>query len=156
MAIETERKFLVDKEKWAALEKPAPQLFRQGYLTTDPDKTIRIRIAGTQAYLTVKGATNGFSRTEIECGLPLKEAMEMLAEFAEAEISKQRYYISFGQKTWEVDEFLGHNEGLIIAELELESETETFEKPDWVLDEVTEDNRYYNSALSLHPFKNWS
>jgi len=155
MAVEIERKFLVDKEKWDALPKPKSNFIRQGYIITDPEKTIRIRISGDEAFLTIKGETTGFSRTEIECNIPVAAAAEMLQHFSTAEIHKERYNISYGQHTWEVDVFHGKNEGLIIAEIELESESDVFEKPDWLAGEVTGDLRYYNSNLSLNPFLSW-
>lgn len=156
MATEIERKFLVNKEKWNALTKPQSKIIRQGYLTTDPDKTIRVRIKDACAYLTIKGKTEGFSRTEIECSIPVKEAEAMLAHFAVSEIDKERFEIPYGQHLWEVDVFHGKNESLIVAEIELKSETEAFEKPDWAGEEVTYDDRYYNSYLSLQPYLTWT
>lgn len=155
MATERERKFLVDKTMWLQLEKPPGKRLRQGYITCDPSKTIRIRVAEENAWLTIKGATTGFSRTEIECALPLAEAMEMLEHFAVSEISKTRYEIPFAGKIWEVDVFEGTNEGLIVAEIELESEAEYVEKPAWITAEVTADKRYYNASLSIHPYTDW-
>jgi CYTH domain-containing protein len=155
MAVEIERKFLINKEKWDALSKPKSKKIRQGYLLTEADKTIRIRIKDSGAFLTIKRKTEGFSRTEIECAIPVKEAEEMLTQFAVSEIEKERFEILYGQRLWEIDVFHGANEGLIVAELELEDESATFEKPDWVGEEVTTDIRYYNSHLSLHPFNTW-
>lgn len=152
MAVEIERKFLVDKEKWNALPKPQSKAIRQGYITTEPEKTIRVRITGNEAYLTIKGKTTGFSRTEIECNIPVTTAAETLQHFSTSEIDKERYEIPYGQHIWEVDVFHGKNEGLILAEIELEDEAAIFEKPDWVAAEVTDDPRYYNARLSLHPF----
>jgi CYTH domain-containing protein len=155
MVTEIERKFLVNKEKWNALAKPQSKTIRQGYLTTDPDKTIRVRIKDAKAYLTIKGKTEGFSRTEIECSIPVKEATEMLAHFAVSEIDKERFEILYQQHLWEVDVFHGKNESLIVAEIELKNETDEFEKPDWLGEEVTDDERYYNSYLSLRPYSSW-
>lgn len=155
MAVEIERKFLVDKEKWDALAKPKSNFIRQGYIITEPEKTIRVRITDNEAYLTVKGKTTGFSRTEIECNIPVATAAEMLQYFSTAEIDKERYEIPYGQYIWEVDVFHGQNEGLIVAEIELENESAIFEKPDWIAEEVTNDLRYYNSNLSLNPFLSW-
>ncbi|KAA5533694.1 CYTH domain-containing protein [Taibaiella lutea] len=155
MAIEIERKFLINKEKWNALPKPESKFIRQGYITTDAEKTIRVRITGNEAYLTIKGKTTGFSRTEIECTIPATTATEMLQQFAITEIIKERYRLPYQQHIWEVDVFHGKNEGLIVAEIELENESVIFEKPDWVAEEVTDDSRYYNSNLSLNPFLNW-
>lgn len=155
MSIEIEKKFLVDKEKWNALLKPESKKIRQGYITTDPAKTIRIRVKNNEAFLTIKGTTTGFSRREIECSIPVTEAEQMLLHFAESEIDKERFEIPLGERLWEVDVFHGKNEGLIVAELELEHEDETFETPGWLGKEVTEDSRYYNSYLSMHPFTQW-
>lgn len=155
MAVETERKFLVNKEKWNALTKPESHIIWQGYITTDPDKTIRVRIRDEEAYLTIKGASEGFSRTEIECNIPLTTATEMLQQFSVSEIEKERYEIRHQNKVWEVDVFHGKNEGLVVAEIELEDESEAFDKPEWITEEVTDDARYYNAQLSLHPFSTW-
>ncbi|WP_118973999.1 CYTH domain-containing protein [Taibaiella koreensis] len=156
MAIEIERKFLVDADRWQALSKPQAAMLEQGYITTDPERTVRIRIAGETAWLTVKGLTNGASRTEIECGIPVATAGELLQAFALNSIRKRRYTIDHEDHTWEVDEFLGDNEGLIVAELELETEDALFTKPEWVTDEVTHDARYFNAVLARHPFKTWT
>lgn len=155
MGVEIERKFLVDHEKWNALPKPPPQLMDQGYLSLDPERTVRIRVAGAEAWLTVKGLTRGAVRSETECAIPVAGAEAMLQEFALARIRKQRFYIGHKGRTWEVDEFLDENEGLIVAELELETEEAPFEKPDWAGAEVTDDKRYYNSLLAQHPYKKW-
>ena len=155
MAIEIERKFLVDVDKWSLLSKPKSKNIKQGYLTSEPEKTIRIRVKDDEAFLTVKGKTQSFSRMEIECNIPVKEAEEMLAGFAVSSIEKERFEILYRQRLWEVDVFHGKNEGLIVAEIELEDESAVFEKPDWIAEEVTNDLRYYNSNLSLHPFISW-
>lgn len=155
MGKEIERKFLVDLEKWNKLSKPAGHHYRQGYLLTDPNKTIRVRLTDTNGYLTIKGKSSGTSRPEFEYEIPKEEARELLDNFSVSELSKTRYKIEYMNKLWEVDVFEKDNEGLIVAEIELESEKEEFEKPDWVAKEVTEDERYYNSNLTLNPFKNW-
>ncbi|WP_118949545.1 CYTH domain-containing protein [Taibaiella helva] len=156
MATEIERKFLVDMDLWMALPKPEGELLLQGYICTDPERTVRIRIAGQRAWLTVKGITTGASRTEIECGIPVGTAGELLSGFAQNRISKIRYKVPHGGRTWEVDVFLEENEGLIVAELELESEDASFALPEWVRAEVTGERRYYNAVLSRHPFKDWT
>lgn len=156
MAIETERKFLIHKDRWYALSKPESKKIKQGYITIDPEKTIRVRIKEKEAFLTIKGKTEGFSRTEIECNIPVDRAEEMLAHFAIAFIEKERFGILYEQRLWEVDVFHGANEGLIVAEIELENETVMFERPEWVDKEVTHDPRFYNSYLSLHPFNSWT
>jgi CYTH domain-containing protein len=155
MGKEIERKFLVHHEKWALAEKPEGRHFRQGYLLTDPNKTIRVRVAGEMGTLTIKGLTTGASRAEFEYTIPVEEAMGLLDQFADTELSKIRYTLEFAQKIWEVDVFLGENEGLIVAEIELEHEEETFMLPDWIAREVTDDARYYNANLTLNPFLRW-
>jgi CYTH domain-containing protein len=155
MGIEIERKFLIDHKKWQLLSKPDGTHYRQGYLASDDKTTIRVRIAGEHGYITIKGITTGFSRREYEYEIPVDEAAELLDNFALSEIEKIRYRIIFEDKLWEVDEFLGDNSGLIIAEIELESEDEVFQNPDWITGEVTYDDRYYNSNLSRYPFKSW-
>ncbi len=155
MAIEIERKYLVLQEKWESLIKPEGLFFRQGYLLTDPKKTIRVRLTKDAGYLTIKGLSVGASRPEFEYEIPASEAKELLDNFAVAEIEKRRYKIIFANKMWEIDEFLGDNLGLIVAEIELKSEMEIFELPDFIGAELTGDERYFNSSLSEKPFKNW-
>jgi adenylate cyclase len=155
MGKEIERKFLIDQQKWDNLSKPEGKLFRQGYLLTDKDKTIRVRATETKGFLTIKGQTIGATRMEYEYEIPAAEAVELLDNFSLSELSKTRYEIPFSGKLWEVDVFLGDNKGLIVAEIELESENETFDLPDWVTTEVTEEEKYYNSNLTVKPFKDW-
>lgn len=155
MGQEIERKYLVDIEKWQELDKPEGQLYRQGYLLTDPTKTIRVRQTADKGYLTIKGFSVGASRPEYEYEIPFDEAKELLDQFAVSELSKIRYKIHFDGKLWEVDEFLADNEGLIVAEIELRSEEEQFNTPGWLGKEVTGEERYYNSNLTIEPFKNW-
>lgn len=155
MGKEIERKFLIDQQKWDNLNKPEGKLFRQGYLLTDKDKTIRVRATETKGFLTIKGQTVGATRLEYEYEIPVGEATELLDHFSQSELSKTRYEITFNSKLWEVDVFSGDNKGLIVAEIELESEDEHFDLPDWVSNEVTEDAKYYNSNLTIKPFKDW-
>jgi adenylate cyclase len=155
MGKEIERKFLIDQQKWDSLTKPEGKLFRQGYLLTDKDKTIRVRATETKGFLTIKGQTIGATRMEYEYKIPVGEAIELLNNFSLSELSKTRYEIPSSGKLWEVDVFLGDNKGLIVAEIELESENETFDLPDWVTTEVTEEEKYYNSNLTVKPFKDW-
>lgn len=155
MPQEIERKFLPDQEKWAKVPKGTGSFYQQGYLLTDPGKTIRVRVTDTSGYLTIKGKNNGAVRLEYEYEIPREEAIELLAQFADCSLSKLRYRITVGNKVWEVDEFLDQNAGLIVAEIELQDEHEAFELPDWVAVEVTGDERYYNSNLSIKPFSNW-
>ncbi|QBO57235.1 CYTH domain-containing protein [Chryseobacterium salivictor] len=155
MGIEIERKFLVNKTKWQQVEKPAGEFYRQGYLLTDPNKTIRVRQTSDKGFLTIKGISVGATRAEYEYEVPVGEAKELLDQFCVAELSKIRFKISVGQHVWEVDEFLGNNTGLLVAEIELTSEDEIFTLPDWIDSEVTGDEKYYNSNLVTHPYKDW-
>jgi adenylate cyclase len=154
--VETERKFLVDKEKWSQLEKPAGISYIQGYLSIDEHKVVRVRVAGEKGFLTIKGRSETISRPEFEYPIPAAEAREMLRLFTSVQVEKIRTRIAAGDHVWEVDEFLGENEGLVVAEIELETADDLFEKPSWVGAEVTDDKRYYNAYLSLHPYKNWN
>jgi|SRR5579859_5749973 len=156
MGSEIERKYLIDYEKWQKIEKPSGQLYRQGYLLTDPKKTIRVRITEANGFLTIKGLTVGATRPEYEYEIPVSDAAELLDKFSISELSKIRYKISLNNKIWEIDEFLGDSIGLIIAEIELKSEDEHFEIPEWVDKEVTGDEKYYNSNLTIKPYKNWN
>jgi CYTH domain-containing protein len=155
MGYEIERKFLIHHDKWEKLEKPVGDIYRQGYLSLDPNRTVRVRITPKTAFLTIKGLSKVATRLEFEYEIPVDEAAELLDNLSVAELSKVRYKIKFGNKVWEIDEFSGDNEGLIVAEIELESEEEKFEIPDWIDCEVTEDERYYNSNLTINPYKNW-
>lgn len=152
MALEIERKFLVKGDGW---RKGAPTLFRQGYLNLDKNRTVRIRIFGDKAVLTVKGPTEGLTRSEFEYEVPVDDAAEMLKLCEGGVIEKNRWLFPHGEHVWEIDEFLGENKGLVVAEIELTSEGETFEKPDWVGEEVSHDPRYFNSYLSEAPYTQW-
>lgn len=156
MALEIERKYLINHIQWNALEKGKGILIRQGYISTDPHKTIRVRLVDELAYLTIKGINEGMTRTEFEYEIPRLDAEKLLANFSSSELSKLRYEIMHQGKKWEVDEFLGENEGLIVAEIELDSEDEKFDLPEWIREEVTSQEKYYNSNLTQHPFKNWN
>ncbi|WP_448872534.1 CYTH domain-containing protein [Desulfobulbus propionicus] len=154
MALEIERKFLLATDQWRGLA--AGVHYRQGYLHASRECTVRIRIAGSKAYLTVKGATHNASRSEYEYAIPLEDARAMLDELcSQPQIEKLRYTIPYQGFTWEVDEFLGMNQGLIIAEIELSDERQNFPKPEWIGREVTGDSRYYNAALCQAPYSNW-
>lgn len=154
--IEIERKFLVtsDEYKTAAFAKNE---IAQGYLNSTPERTVRVRIKGDNGYLTIKGKGNesGMSRFEWEKEIPVSEAKSLLELCEKGVISKTRFEIKVGNHVYEVDEFYGENSGLVIAEIELQSETETFEKPSWLGNEVTNNEQYYNAYLSKTPFKNW-
>jgi adenylate cyclase len=155
MALEIERKFLV-----AEGFKPSATIFfriSQGYLNSSPERTVRVRIKGDKSFLTIKGLSseNGVSRYEWEKEIPVSEAADLLRLCEPGIIDKTRYIIEADGHTFEVDEFHGDNEGLILAEIELSSEDEAFTKPSWLGKEVTGDTRYYNSMLMKHPYKNW-
>jgi adenylate cyclase len=155
MGVEIERKFLVDMEQWQQMPKPIGTYFRQGYILSDDTKTIRIRVTPDQGFITIKGSTKGISRLEYEYTIPAVEGEELLDNFAVSELRKRRYCIEVAGKVWEVDEFLGENKGLLLAEIELDSEDEKFILPPWVTKEVTGDDRYYNSNLAVKPFSKW-
>ena len=144
---EIEYKFLVNKDKWLLVEKPSPQIITQGFIAKTKEKTVRVRIKNEQAFLTIKGPTKGITRTEFEYEIPLKDAESLLNDFTEKQICKKRYELKIDHHTWEVDVFEGHLDGLIIAELEVKSETELFALPKWVSNNVSLDVRYYNSVL---------
>ena len=154
--LEIERKFLVTSEAFKTLAF-AKNHIAQGYLNSHPERTVRIRIKGESGFLTIKGKGNetGMSRFEWETEISLMEAKPLLALCEKGIIEKVRYEVASGKHVFEVDVFSGDNEGLIVAEIELSSETEVFEKPEWIGIEVTNDTRYYNAALSQNPFKNW-
>lgn len=154
MAQEIERKFLVADTTW--LQAAEGTSYRQGYLPTQGKNTVRVRIAGDRGYLTIKGPSQGLTRSEFEYEIPLADAEAMLTELCEFPlIEKRRYKQTVGNHLWEIDEFLGANAGLVIAEIELSSETETFEKPDWLGSEVSHDARYFNASLAKHPYSAW-
>lgn len=155
MSLEIERKFLVKgdfKSRAHQCEDVA-----QGYLSSVAERAVRVRIKGDKAFITVKGIGNkdGLSRYEWEKEISIADARDLLALCEPGKIEKKRYLVSCGAHVYEVDEFFGDNAGLVVAEVELGAEGETFEKPDWLGDEVTGIEKYYNAALSRHPFKNW-
>lgn len=152
MALEIERKFLVRGDAWRTAD---GILYRQGYLNRDKQRTVRVRIAGEQGFLTIKGVSTGATRVEFEYEIPVAEAASLLMLCDGPLIEKTRHRIPLGAHVWEVDEFHGDNTGLVVAEIELGSEDEAFEQPDWVTVDVTEDARYYNSNLAVRPFRKW-
>ncbi len=154
--IEIERKFLVKNTAYKTAAHSHTQII-QGYLNTDPLRTVRIRIKNQTGFITIKGKSNasGTTRFEWEKEIPYQEAMALIPLCEEGTIEKTRYLIKTGKHTIEVDEFHGVNKGLILAEIELDSENESFSKPDWLGQEVTGDKRYYNSYLSKNPFTHW-
>ena len=154
MALEIERKFLLRNEQWREETKKAITL-RQGYLNSAPERAVRVRIKGKKGKLTIKGLGNGISRPEFEYDIPLPEAMELLALCEQPLIEKTRYEVKVGKHLWEIDEFSGVNEGLLVAEIELSREDEDFLRPSWLGDEITDDTRYFNSELVRRPFSEW-
>lgn len=154
MGIEIERKFLLASDAWRGLGQPV--LLRQGYLSSARERVVRVRIEGEQAMLTIKGANVGATRGEWEYPIPLADAAELLDGLCEQPlIEKVRHRIEYAGMVWEVDEFLGANAGLVVAEIELASEDQPFDKPDWIGAEVSGDARYYNANLIHHPFSQW-
>ena len=153
MAQEIERKFLVDGDGWRALGHN--EGFRQGYLSTVKERTVRVRVAGDNAWLTIKGLTVGASRSEFEYSIPLEDATQLLDLCEQPIIEKTRHVVPVGTLRWEIDEFGGANEGLIVAEVELDDADQEIDVPPWIGAEVTDDPRYYNANLIAHPFSVW-
>ena len=154
MALEIERKYLIDLEKISPLENGIR--IKQGYLSTNKNAVVRVRVKNDKAYLTIKGSNSGIARLEFEYEIPLDEANEMLEKLCQKPvIDKTRYLITHENHTWEVDIFYGDNEGLVVAEVELSSEDEFINLPSWVKEEVSHDDRYFNSNLMKLPFKDW-
>lgn len=154
MAQEIERKFLVTGDAWRT---DNGMLIRQGYLQNEIDGIVRVRTKGERAYLTIKGGTTGITRTEFEYEIPLKEANEILDDLCQKPlIEKVRHEVHVGGFKWEIDEFLGENASLVVAEIELDNEGQDFPKPDWVEDEVSEDARYLNANLVKNPYSKWN
>lgn len=154
MSVEIERKFLVTSDEW----RPGAVSTRivQGFLSRDPDRIVRVRLCGEQAFLTVKGRAAGITRAEIEFPIPPETGHELLHLCLSSLVEKTRYEVQVGTHTWEIDEFHAENAGLIVAEVELGAEEEIFERPSWVGIEVSHDHKYANSHLSEHPFCNWN
>lgn len=157
MGIEIERKFLVKETTWQLIKSTTTPIdIQQGYLSLEAERTVRVRIKKQQGILTIKGKSRGISRVEYEYPIPLADAQDLLKLCIGAIIKKKRYLIREGTLTWEVDEFSGANQGLIIAEIELEQENQSIVLPPWIDREVSNDTRYYNSNLVSHPFENWT
>ena len=155
MATEIERKFLLQSSAWRASVHRST-LLRQGYLANNDRVSVRVRIAGEGGFLSVKAMTPGLARAEYEVQVPLVDAQQMLDTLCERPlIEKWRHLVDVGGMTWEIDEFLGDNAGLIVAELELPATDATFVRPPWVGQEVTQDVRYYNFKLAQHPYCRW-
>jgi adenylate cyclase len=154
MGTEIERKFLVHGDAWKSLG--VGTRMRQGYLSIDPERVVRVRVEGDVATLTIKGRSVGATRGEWEYAIPLAEAEELLTMLClRPLVEKIRYRVEYEGMLWEVDQFLDDNDGLVVAEIELTTEDQVFVKPQWVGDEVTDDARYYNANLLRHPFSAW-
>lgn len=155
MGLEIEHKFLLKSDTWRQ-EINKSVYYKQGYLTSTEFNSVRIRISDSQAWLNIKSATIGSHRQEFEYEIPLQDAQTILDTLCHKPlIEKYRHFVAHAQHLWEIDEFLGENAGLIVAEIELSEIGEAFDKPAWAGEEVTEDLRYYNNQLSQNPFKNW-
>ncbi len=156
MATEIERKFLLANDDWRQhVEKSVA--YRQGYLSSNAESSVRVRIEGEQARLNIKSATLGICRHEFEYPIPMAEAQEILDTLCRKPlVEKTRHFIHVGQHEWEIDEFRTDNTGLIVAEIELNTEDEIFETPSWLGQEVSDDPRYYNVSLVSHPYKDWN
>jgi adenylate cyclase len=154
VAEEIERKFLVTDESWRSGSPGCHYI--QGYLSRDPERSVRIRQAGTSAVITIKGTSQGTARQEFEYPIPLSDAEALMKLCLRPLIEKIRYEVEYHGKRWEVDEFRGENEGLVLAELELTSEDEPVDLPPWIGQEVSHDARYFNANLVEHPFTRWN
>jgi CYTH domain-containing protein len=154
MGVEIERKFLVRGDQWRSLGTPVR--YRQGYLAADIKRSVRVRVAGDRGLITIKGSTEGITRAEYEYEIPRADAEAMLDQLCNRPlIEKNRTKISLNGVVWEVDEFFGANQGLIMAEVELNSPQQAIDLPDWIGEEVSTDPRYFNSNLVQHPFTEW-
>ena len=154
MALEIERKFLVRDDSWKM--EASGVLYRQGYLSTDRQRTVRVRVAGDHAFLTIKGPSAGIARAEYEYAIPLDDANEMLDTLCiQPLIEKRRYTLPFAGLVWEIDEFFGDNAGLVVAEVELTDASQAIEFPPWVGIEVSGDPRYFNANLIARPYRSW-
>ncbi len=153
MGKEIERKFTVNEAKWLPIS--TGTLLMQGYLSASEQSTVRIRTQGDLGFITIKGKTTGFSRDEYEYEIPLADAIEMLTLCSDLIIKKYRYKEKHNEMLWEIDVFLDKNEGLIVAEIELESEDQEIILPEWITQEVTNDKRYYNALLAKTPYSAW-
>jgi adenylate cyclase len=155
MATEIERKFLVTSDAWRTRARD-PMPMRQGYLPGMDGASVRVRVAGDRAWLNIKGATLAVTRHEFEYPIPIADAQDLLSHLcARPLVEKTRYHVDHGGHVWEVDVFEGENSGLVVAEVELDSAEEPFDRPPWVGEEVSHDPRYYNVSLVKHPYRDW-
>lgn len=153
MGIEIERKFLVEGDAWRV--GASPSRIVQGFLSRDPERIVRVRLRDGEAFLTIKGKGSGLARVEVEVAIPAEEARQLLPLCLPPLIEKTRHLVTWAGHLWEIDEFYGDNAGLVVAEVELATEDEIFERPPWLGQEVSEDFRYSNAALSERPWRDW-
>ena len=153
MGIEIERKFLVEGDAWRV--GASPSRIVQGFLSRDPERIVRVRLRDDEAFLTIKGKGSGLARVEVEVAIPAEEARQLLPLCLPPLIEKTRHLVTWAGHLWEIDEFYGDNAGLVVAEVELAAEDEIFERPPWLGQEVSEDFRYSNAALSERPWRDW-
>jgi adenylate cyclase len=153
MAMEIERRFLVQGDAWRTLGVPCE--YHQGYLSVEPERVVRVRVVGEQAWLTLKAKVTDVSRYEFEYAIPKEDALTILGTMCPMQVIKQRTRVEFAGQIWEIDEFSGVNSGLVLAEIELTSEEEAFEIPDWIGQEITQDGRFSNAYLAHHPYTSW-
>lgn len=153
MGLEIERRFLVNGDQWRSLGEPCE--YRQGYLSVEPDRVVRVRIVADQAWLTLKAKVSDVSRHEFEYPIPKQDALTIMDTMCPMVVTKQRTRVMFAGHVWEIDEFSGDNRGLLLAEIELPSEDAPFDKPDWLGAEITADGRYSNAYLANHPYSTW-
>ena len=153
MGIEIERKFLVEGDAWRV--GASPSRIVQGFLSRDPERIVRVRLRDGEAFLTIKGKGSGLARVEVEVAIPAEEARQLLPLCLPPLIEKTRHLVTWAGHLWEIDEFYGDNAGLVVAEVELAAEDEIFERPPWLGQEVSEDFRYSNAALSERPWRDW-
>ena len=153
MGIEIERKFLVEGDAWRV--GASPSRIVQGFLSRDPERIVRVRLRDGEAFLTIKGKGSGLARVEVEVAIPAEEARQLLPLCLPPLIEKTRHLVTWAGHLWEIDEFYGDNAGLVVAEVELATEDEIFERPPWLGQEVSEDFRYSNAAISERPWRDW-
>lgn len=154
MAIETERKFLLNNSEWRDKAFTRKEI-AQGYLTTNPDRTVRVRISNQEAFITIKDKTHGNTRPEFEYTIPVADAQQLIRLCEEPVIKKTRHLVRYRGQVWEIDEFYGENEGLIVAEVELATPNECVDLPTWVGQEVSHLRRYFNASLTAYPYSQW-
>lgn len=155
MTVEIERRFLLQNDHWRTLA-GAPKILRQGYLSVEKERTIRVRIIGNRAWLTLKGYISDVSRSEFEYEIPLEHAEVMMDTMCPFKLEKYRYEIEYAGFVFEIDEYFGENAPLVVAELELPSENTPFERPEWLGEEITANGMFTNAYLSKHPYSTWS